>query len=232
MQRISECQSASKGLDLSPAKLNGFPHDLQIYRKIYSLLDTWRRPNFQLNLRLIAPRIASMQDSDLIVPGHFDPKRLRHEQELIDRFEPMVDVLNTKQLPRKLIIHSKKAKWTFLLKGNEDLRQDERIMQLITLTNTLLNHNSDAYTRQLFVQPYGVTPLSPDSGLCQWVGNTETLMAIVTSGRAKVKGQRLTDREFAAMFAVRIATEPGHATVLMSHCADRPERIAKGGFRL
>jgi FKBP12-rapamycin complex-associated protein len=117
-------------------------------------LDTWRKPNFQLNLRLIAPRIAAMEDSELTVPGQFDAKKYRHEQEFINRFEPMIDVLNTKQLPRKLTIHGKSSQWTFLLKGNEDLRQDERIMQLIVLTNSLLNHNNDAYTRQLFLQPY------------------------------------------------------------------------------
>ena len=174
-----------------------------------------------------------MQDSHLTVPGQFDARKQRHEQQFIDRFEPMIDVLNTKQLPRKLVMHSKTEKWTFLLKGNEDLRQDERIMQLITLTNTLLNHNNEAYTRQLFVQPYSVIPLSPDSGLCQWVPNTETLMSMVTAGRAKVKGQRLTDREFAAMFAV--STMVGDRRLIgssLSFPSVRSERASEGRFRL
>lgn len=146
--------------------------------------------------------MAALRDIELIVPGQFDANKARRDQEFIDRFEPMVHVLNTKQLPRKLVMYSKTKPWTFLLKGCEDLRQDERIIQLMTLVNTLLNHNSEAYSRQLFVQSYSVIPLSPNSGLCQWVPNTETLLSLVSEGRAKARGQRITDHEFAAMFAV------------------------------
>jgi FKBP12-rapamycin complex-associated protein len=33
--------------------------------------------------------------------------------------------------------------YTFLLKGHEDIRQDERVMQLFGLVNTLLNNDSE-----------------------------------------------------------------------------------------
>ena len=37
----------------------------------------------------------------------------------------------------------------FLLKGHEDLRQDERVMQLFGLINTLLTNDPDTFKRHL-----------------------------------------------------------------------------------
>ena len=37
----------------------------------------------------------------------------------------------------------------FLLKGHEDLRQDERVMQLFGLVNTLLGNDSVTFKRHL-----------------------------------------------------------------------------------
>lgn len=40
----------------------------------------------------------------------------------------------------------------FLLKGHEDLRQDERVMQLFGLVNTLLLGDPDTFRRNLTIQ--------------------------------------------------------------------------------
>lgn len=40
----------------------------------------------------------------------------------------------------------------FLLKGHEDLRQDERVMQLFGLVNTLLLNDPDTFRRNLTIQ--------------------------------------------------------------------------------
>ena len=39
--------------------------------------------------------------------------------------------------------------YQFLLKGHEDLRQDERVMQLFGLVNSLLRNNADTFRRNL-----------------------------------------------------------------------------------
>jgi FKBP12-rapamycin complex-associated protein len=44
------------------------------------------------------------------------------------------------------------ADYTFLLKGHEDLRQDERVMQLFGLVNTLLMQDPDTFRRNLTIQ--------------------------------------------------------------------------------
>jgi FKBP12-rapamycin complex-associated protein len=106
-------------------------------------------------------------------PGQYDPNIKLDDQAFIDSFHSSVDILPSKQLPRKLVIRSYLADFTFLLKGNEDLRGDERIMQLFTLINTLLNHEAEAFSRNLHLLPYKVIPLSPSAGLLSWVPNTQ-----------------------------------------------------------
>lgn len=49
----------------------------------------------------------------------------------IASFSPKLLVFTSKQRPRKLTIHgSDGEEYTFLLKGHEDLRLDERVMQV------------------------------------------------------------------------------------------------------
>ena len=43
--------------------------------------------------------------------------------------------------------------YQFLLKGHEDLRQDERVMQLFGLVNSLLRSNADTFRRNLTYVP-------------------------------------------------------------------------------
>jgi phosphatidylinositol kinase/protein kinase (PI-3 family) len=146
--------------------------------------------------------LTTIEDSNLIVPGQYEPSQDLTQQPFITRINPMVDVINTKQLPRKLHMRSDQGKFLFLLKGNEDLRQDERVMQLITLTNMLLSHDSKAFERQLFIQQYSVIPLSPNSGLLAWLSNTETIMQLISTSRSKIKGNRTSDNELAAMMGL------------------------------
>lgn len=50
------------------------------------------------------------------------------------------------------------------MQGHEDLRQDERVMQLFGLVNTMLNHDRTTAERALSIARYAVIPLSPNSG--------------------------------------------------------------------
>lgn len=52
----------------------------------------------------------------------------------IASFAPQLVVITSKQRPRKLTIHgSDGEEHAFLLKGHEDLRQDERVMQVLSI---------------------------------------------------------------------------------------------------
>jgi hypothetical protein len=52
----------------------------------------------------------------------------------IASFAPQLGIITSKQRPRKLtILGSDGEEYAFLLKGHEDLRQDERVMQVLWL---------------------------------------------------------------------------------------------------
>ena len=58
----------------------------------------------------------------------------------ISSFSPQLVVITSKQRPRKLTMHGSDGEdYAFLLKGHEDLRQDERVMQVIVI---LTNYSS------------------------------------------------------------------------------------------
>lgn len=82
---------------------------------------------------------------ELAVPGSYSP---HNELIRIAKVETQLNIIISKQRPRKLTIKGSNGhNYMFLLKGHEDLRQDERVMQLFGLVNTLLN-SEDATSRQ------------------------------------------------------------------------------------
>src|SRR4051812_26635396 len=75
----------------------------------------------------------------------------------IKEFASTVTVINSKQRPRKITMMGSDGRdYTFLLKGHEDIRQDERVMQLFGLVNTLLGNDSETYKRRLKITRYAV----------------------------------------------------------------------------
>ena len=58
------------------------------------------------------------------------------------------------------IYGSNEKEYHFLLKGNEDLRLDERVMQLFKLVNKLFISHPETETKDLTIERYDVIPLS------------------------------------------------------------------------
>src|SRR6478735_603716 len=103
-------------------------------------------------------------------------------------FDTTSSVINSKQRPRKLNINGSDGKsYAFLLKGHEDIRQDERVMQLFGLCNTLLAYDSECFKRHLNIQRYPAIPLSQNSGLLGWFPNSDTLHVLIREYRESRK---------------------------------------------
>ena len=106
------------------------------------------------------------ENLELAVPGMYEPNQdIIH----IKKVSSSLNVITSKQRPRKLIIQGEREGYTiagyvtsqfyvagsnghdfmFLLKGHEDLRQDERVMQLFGLVNTLLTNDPETFKRHL-----------------------------------------------------------------------------------
>lgn len=138
-----------------------------------------------LELQYVSPKLLACKDLELAVPGSYSPG---HELIKIARFQTNLQVITSKQRPRKLCIRSSNGKeYMFLLKGHEDLRQDERVMQLFGLVNTLLLNDPHTFRRNLTIQRYAVIPLSTNSGLIGWVPHCDTLHTLIRDYREKQK---------------------------------------------
>ncbi|BGP15830.1 hypothetical protein JCM10213_005686 [Rhodosporidiobolus nylandii] len=149
----------------------------QVFRKINKNLPTLTL----LELQYVSPKLLAAKDLDLAVPGTYvTGKRIIR----IASFGPNLEVFTSKQRPRKLRVHgSDGVEYNFLLKGHEDLRQDERVMQLFGLVNTLLQKDPETFKRHLTIVKYPVIPLSPNSGLLGWVNSTDTLHVLIKNYR-------------------------------------------------
>lgn len=134
-----------------------------------------------LELQHCSPRLLNAKDLELAVPGVYVAGEPVVQ---IASFNPTLNVITSKQRPRKLIVNgSDGAEYMFLLKGHEDLRQDERVMQLFGLVNTLLASEYETSKNHLSIQRYSVIPLSPNSGLIGWVPHCDTLHQLIRDYR-------------------------------------------------
>ncbi|KAM7221779.1 phosphatidylinositol 3-kinase tor2 [Rhypophila decipiens] len=153
----------------------------QVFRRISRQLPQMT----SLELPYCSPALLSAKNLQLAVPGTY---KSGQEVVRIMSFDTTFSVISSKQRPRKLdIVGSDGKTYTFLLKGHEDIRQDERVMQLFGLCNTLLANDSECYKRHLNIQRYPAIPLSHSSGLLGWVPNSDTVHQLIREYRESRK---------------------------------------------
>ncbi|XP_045500144.1 serine/threonine-protein kinase Tor-like [Colias croceus] len=151
------------------------------------------RSHTSLELQYVSKRLHTCTDLELAVPGSYVPneKIIR-----ISHIKSHLQVIKSKQRPRRLTIQGSDGRqYMFLLKGHEDLRQDERVMQLFGLVNTLLQADSNTYRHDLAIQRYAVVPLSPNSGLIGWVPQCDTLYNLISDYRDKKSNKMALNTE-------------------------------------
>ena len=165
-----------------------------------------------LELQFVSPQLLEARSLDIAVPGTYTSKLLiialhcflgtyKSGEPVIkiESFNSTLTVISSKQRPRKLTIKGSDGKdYHYLLKGHEDLRQDERgilylfainissyflVMQLFGLVNTLLGTDDETFKRHLQIQRYPVIPLSAISVLIGWVPHCDTLHACIRDYR-------------------------------------------------
>ncbi|EHL03180.1 putative Phosphatidylinositol 3-kinase tor2 [Glarea lozoyensis 74030] len=153
----------------------------QVFRRIARQLPQLNN----LELAYVSPKLQKAENLDLAVPGTYQSGK---EVIKIVGFDPNFTVISSKQRPRKLQLHGSDGQThAFVLKGHEDIRQDERVMQLFGLCNTLLHVDPESYRRHLNIQRYAAIPLSQSSGLLGWVPNSDTLHVLIREYRESRK---------------------------------------------
>ncbi|KAI8799565.1 hypothetical protein BJ742DRAFT_749830 [Cladochytrium replicatum] len=156
-----------------------------IYRQVLRSIHEQLPQMMSFELHFASPKLLEAANLDIAIPGSY---RVDEPVVCISRFDPIFTVLSSKQRPRKMQIKGSDGNtYGFLLKGHEDLRQDERVMQLFGLVNMLLESNQETFKRHLNIVHYSVIPLSQNSGLIGWVPNLDTMHGLIKDYRKQLK---------------------------------------------
>ncbi|KNA03521.1 hypothetical protein SOVF_208360 [Spinacia oleracea] len=169
------------------------------FDNIAASLASYQRKS-EVCLQDVAPQLALLSSSDVPMPGLEKQKQVMLSETdrdfsssslgivTIASFSEQVAILSTKTKPKKLVIQgSDGGKYTYLLKGREDLRLDARIMQLLQAVNSFLHSNSETRSRSVGIRYYSVTPISGRAGLIQWVDNVISIYSIFKSWQQRVQ---------------------------------------------
>ncbi|KAG9067370.1 Serine/threonine-protein kinase smg1 [Linnemannia hyalina] len=128
-----------------------------------------------LKLSDLSPGLSAIQSSQIAIPSPDQGTGVT-----IQSFDQQVVVIPTKTKPKKLtLLGSDGKRYTYLFKGLEDLHLDERVMQLLRISNGMLQRDKESSTRHLNARHYAVVPLSDNSGMIQWVESTVSIFAII-----------------------------------------------------
>lgn len=165
--------------------INNLNQAWDIYYNVFRRISR-KLPQLQtLDLQHVSPKLSAAKNLELAVPGTYQAGK---PVVRISYFEPVFTVISSKQRPRRLSIKGSDGKdYQSILKGHEDIRQDNLVMQLFGLVNTLLQNNPESFQRHLNIQQYPAIPLSPKSGLLGWVPNSDTFHVLIREYREATK---------------------------------------------
>ncbi|XP_037550083.1 DNA-dependent protein kinase catalytic subunit [Nematolebias whitei] len=149
------------------------------------------------NLKEYSPWLSGFKadpfGNELEVPGQYDgrSKPLPEYHAKITGFDERVKVMSSMRRPKRLIIRGDDERdHPFLVKGSEDLRQDQRIEQLFAVMNIVLSHDTSCTQRGLQLHTYQVIPITTRIGLIEWMENTCTLKEFLYNTMTDEEQQR------------------------------------------
>ncbi|EAX88702.1 PIKK family atypical protein kinase [Trichomonas vaginalis G3] len=132
-------------------------------------------------LSKISEELAEKFNFLISVPGTY---KIQKNLLYLYHIEERLELFNTLTHPRLLIVVDNQGnRHKFLLKGNEDLRLDQRIMQLFSLVNSLIKTNRSTRAHNVNISMYDVVPFAPNTGLISWVNGADTVLQIVNDFR-------------------------------------------------
>ena len=182
---ISELKEAEDNLHLYKKTKNVeyIKMGWELYHLIYAKLIEYYHSFQKISLEYISPRLYNFKNSNIIMPNVLNSV---NQMIYIKRMGNSLRLFNTKQHPRQMtMIGTDNKEYMFLLKGHEDLRQDERVMQLFDLVNIILAKDKSTSNKKLFIDTYTVFPISHDGGIIGWVKNCDTLHQLIIEQRMK-----------------------------------------------
>jgi len=140
------------------------------------------------NLKDFSPWLSAFQSSNyqvtLEIPGQYsgDCKPMLEYHVNITGFDEKIQIMSSLRKPKRLTIRGDDEKdYKFLVKGGEDLRQDQRIEQIFELMNAILKKDSLCSKKILELKTYNVIPMTNRVGIIEWLDNTAVYSGVLTN---------------------------------------------------
>ena len=202
----NDLKKAEKKLNklLEKQNLNYLKEAWAIYQKVYKDIKE-NYSNFQsISLQYISSKLFNFKDSNIIIPSFSHSflynandtnnnslkkraKDLNHANTkpiTIKQIHKYLYILDSKQHPRKFsMIGTNNKEYIYLLKGHDDLRQDERVIQIFNLVNLIMSKEKTTSNLKSLITIYSVIPLSNKSGLIGWVPDCDSLEKLIKEYR-------------------------------------------------
>ena len=177
-ERLAQIQPAIKRFFVTKNKKDIDPV-LPEYRSISSDMKLEIESMTSIPMPFVAPRLSELKDIPIAVPGTYSP----HKPLItMSRFASSLEVFPSKQRPKRIaIIGSNGCEYWYLLKGREDLRLDQRVVQVFHLINSFI----PATMPQIITN--FIMPLSTSVGLIQWIPGSDTLFKLIREYRTARK---------------------------------------------
>ncbi|XP_036194617.1 DNA-dependent protein kinase catalytic subunit [Myotis myotis] len=172
--------------------------------------------------------------NELEIPGQYDGKGkpMPEYHARIAGFDERVKTMASIRKPKRIIIRGHDERdYPFLVKGGEDLRQDQRVEQLFEVMNVILSRDAACSQRNMQLQTYHVVPMTSRLGLIEWIENTFTLKELLLSNMSQEEKAAYTSDPRAPPFEYRdwLAKTSGKqgpgAYMLMYKRASRTEAV-------
>ncbi|XP_041364232.1 DNA-dependent protein kinase catalytic subunit-like [Gigantopelta aegis] len=132
------------------------------------------------------------ESRDLEIPGQYHglTKPMPEYHVKVAGFDERILVMSSLRKPKRLTIRGNDEKdYSYLVKGGEDLRLDQRIEQLFVIMNKIMEKDPACRVRKLQLKTYQVIPMSTRVGLIEWMSNTcplkDFLYAAFTEAESK-----------------------------------------------
>lgn len=147
----------------------------KICRELFNILKNDIEQTTFVDVPSLSPDLANVSNLDIAVPGTYLIGRPLVTIRLVGR---SMEILRSKQHPKRLCVKgSDGVEYWFLLKGHEDLRLDQRAMQIFDLLNALFSNQIH------HIVTYHVMPLNLGAGLISWINGSDTIAKVVRDYR-------------------------------------------------
>jgi DNA-dependent protein kinase catalytic subunit len=136
--------------------------------------------NWLANYELLANKTSEIIEIPGQYMGESMPNVSLHAK--LVSFDRNIRVMNSLRRPVALTLRADdQHDYKFLVKSGEDLRLDQRVIQLLQSMNNILEEDKNCSAKDLHLTTYPVIPFTPKLGMIGWVNNTIPVKSVLNT---------------------------------------------------